>query len=556
MGVASSKYQNKSRYVARTDNEHEYGEVCVGESSHSPSIRRDHGHVRRVSSIDLSCVHQQRRRKNSSVIGLSHFDGSHRTATALPTSNAVFQSSQPASPSPSIYTSNSRKSSFSVKFPSGGSLQRRLAAIANAAGHRRRRHRAVTSPFGSTQINTPMSCMSPERTVINEESDYFEARSQLILERSPIVQKNILGLHDPIRHMDSEADALDRLHYILQHTFGGRLHHVPIVSSTSYKDQALRYTSLADFEFGSVLEVACGTGIWSLELGQRTARQQPAVEIHAVDSRQLHPEQIFPDHLHFHTFGPLPGQRRESWMESSSCSWLPFPAEQFELVRAGLDPCAWLPVTCTSSEAILMMYRQRISDMMRVLRPRGWLEMIVSDWTVNSVPDVENTASMRVSRWLKLVTGIQQFIDAHATTKSNGENLFASALEEELRNAGFDQVLKTTYNVPIGMKSQFNKVPGSRYVWQPCCESVDVWKSLLTCVAQRCIMNQGVGGVDPMLVVEQWDDFAGMIQDWETELNEDKGEHLEMAYEQPYMAGMHPDKRWWQVTVVTARKKA
>lgn len=126
----------------------------------------------------------------------------------------------------------------------------------------------------------------------------------------------------------------------------------------------------------SMLDVACGTGIWPREMAQ----EYPGAEVWGFDinlepleeaKRRLTALGTYPQNFHFRNANAL--------------ERFPFEDARFDFVHARLMS-TWLPVA---------QYPQVVSEMLRVTRPGGYLELV--DFEVPSTPSKAATALMQAA---------------------------------------------------------------------------------------------------------------------------------------------------------------
>ncbi|CAG8616052.1 9001_t:CDS:2 [Paraglomus brasilianum] len=149
-----------------------------------------------------------------------------------------------------------------------------------------------------------------------------------------------------------EEDRLDMQHYILKHAFNGNFS-APV-------DQLLR-------RGGRVLDVCCGSGIWTLEL----AKEYPNSYFVGVDIAPVVLTNEKPSNVEFVEYNVLDG--------------LPFNSNTFDFVF---------------SRALVSVYTREqwtelaIPEYARVIKPGGWVELAEWDGLVKSRVKCENVQRM------------------------------------------------------------------------------------------------------------------------------------------------------------------
>ncbi|KAF9919674.1 hypothetical protein FBU30_010673 [Linnemannia zychae] len=180
---------------------------------------------------------------------------------------------------------------------------------------------------------------------------YDDGRTRHTVESSPYMLPNDL----------TEIDRLDAQHYIVRYIFQGNC------SVKLDRNAPLK-----------ILDVATGTGVWVLEMAQ----EFPNAEIHGVDLSPIYPSpetstKFIPPNCHFQLCNVLDG--------------LPFPDNYFDFVHQRLLVYAFTPT----------QRRQVNIELLRVLKPSGYIQLIESDGLVyNSGPktDMVNTLSLNTPR--------------------------------------------------------------------------------------------------------------------------------------------------------------
>lgn len=120
----------------------------------------------------------------------------------------------------------------------------------------------------------------------------------------------------------------------------------------------------------AILDVGCGTGIWPLEVAQhfRQARQVVGIDKYLELSQKLHrvessrPNADIPENL--------------SFQEVDALKPLPFDDETFDFVH-GRFIAPFIP---------LSQWPQVLGEMVRVLRPEGWIEIAEAELSINDGP--------------------------------------------------------------------------------------------------------------------------------------------------------------------------
>ncbi|KAF9547236.1 hypothetical protein EC957_008747 [Mortierella hygrophila] len=189
----------------------------------------------------------------------------------------------------------------------------------------------------------------------------------------------------------TESDRLDAQHYLVRFIFKGN------------------YNVQLDPESSSlrILDVATGTGVWALEM----AHEFPKAEIHGVDISAIFPTEIKPPNCHFQLCNILDG--------------LPFPDNHFDFIYQRLLVYALSPA----------QRRQVNAELLRVLKPEGFLQLVESDGIVyNPGPQ------MAKINQLSLETSLRHGVDPREV----------QTMKLGLKHSGYSSVNSFNIALPVG----------------------------------------------------------------------------------------------------------
>ncbi|KAF9123587.1 hypothetical protein BGW39_008846 [Mortierella sp. 14UC] len=208
-----------------------------------------------------------------------------------------------------------------------------------------------------------------------------DGRTRHTVENAPYMLPNDL----------TESDRLDAQHYLVRFIFKGN-YNVQLNPESS----DLR-----------ILDVATGTGVWALEM----AHEFPKAEIHGVDISAIFPTEIKPPNCHFQLCNILDG--------------LPFPDNHFDFIYQRLLVYALSPA----------QRRQVNAELLRVLKPEGFLQLVESDGIVyNPGPQME-----RINQ-LSLETSLRHGVDPREVQK----------MKSGLKHSGYINVNSFNIALPVG----------------------------------------------------------------------------------------------------------
>ncbi|KAF8926988.1 hypothetical protein BGZ58_010725 [Dissophora ornata] len=188
----------------------------------------------------------------------------------------------------------------------------------------------------------------------------------------------------------TESDRLDAQHYLVRFVFKGNFN-VKLDPEANIK----------------ILDVATGTGVWALEM----AHEFPKADVYGVDISAIFPAEIKPKNCHFQLCNILDG--------------LPFPDNHFDFIYQRLLVYALTPAQ-----------RKQVNvELMRVLKPEGYLQLVESDGLVyNPGPEME-----RVNQ-LSLETSLRHGVDPREV----------QTMKSGLKHAGYTGVNSFTMALPVG----------------------------------------------------------------------------------------------------------
>ncbi|KAG0282503.1 hypothetical protein BGZ96_000417 [Linnemannia gamsii] len=188
----------------------------------------------------------------------------------------------------------------------------------------------------------------------------------------------------------TESDRLDAQHYLVRFVFKGN-YNVQLNDSSDLR----------------ILDVATGTGVWALEM----AHEFPKAQIHGVDISAIFPTEIKPPNCHFQLCNILDG--------------LPFPDNHFDFIYQRLLVYALSPA----------QRRQVNAELLRVLKPEGFLQLVESDGIVyNPGPQME-----RINQ-LSLETSLRHGVDPREV----------QTMKSGLKHSGYINVNSFNIALPVG----------------------------------------------------------------------------------------------------------
>ncbi|KAF9147711.1 hypothetical protein BG015_010600 [Linnemannia schmuckeri] len=189
----------------------------------------------------------------------------------------------------------------------------------------------------------------------------------------------------------TESDRLDAQHYLVRFIFKGNYNVQLNPDSPNLR----------------ILDVATGTGVWALEM----AHEFPKAEIHGVDISAIFPTEIKPPNCHFQLCNILDG--------------LPFPDNHFDFIYQRLLVYALSPA----------QRRQVNAELLRVLKPEGFLQLVESDGIVyNPGPQME-----RINQ-LSLETSLRHGVDPREV----------QTMKSGLKHSGYINVNSFNIALPVG----------------------------------------------------------------------------------------------------------
>lgn len=213
---------------------------------------------------------------------------------------------------------------------------------------KRRHHPLQQQLKDSATINSTTSTVEaalPDWAYQTRKCD--DGRTRHTVESAPYMLPNDL----------TESDRLDAQHYIVRFVFKGN-YNVPLDPEANLK----------------ILDVATGTGVWALEM----AHEFPNAEVHGVDISAIFPATIKPSNCHFQLCNILDG--------------LPFPDNHFDFIYQRLLVYALSPA----------QRRQVNAELLRVLKPEGYLQLVESDGIVyNPGPEMEKVNQLSLETSLR-----------------------------------------------------------------------------------------------------------------------------------------------------------
>ncbi|KAH7058530.1 S-adenosyl-L-methionine-dependent methyltransferase [Linnemannia elongata] len=208
-----------------------------------------------------------------------------------------------------------------------------------------------------------------------------DGRTRHIVENAPYMLPNDLP----------ESDRLDAQHYLVRFILKGN-YNVHLDSESP----DLR-----------ILDVATGTGVWALEM----AREFPKAEIHGVDISAIFPTEGNPPNCNFQLCNILDG--------------LPFPDNHFDFIYQRLLVYALSPA----------QRRQVNVELLRVLKPEGFLQLVESDGIVyNPGPQMEKINQ------LSLETSLRHGVDPRVV----------QTMKSGLKQSGYTNVNSVNIALPVG----------------------------------------------------------------------------------------------------------
>ncbi|KAF9289646.1 hypothetical protein BGZ88_007653 [Linnemannia elongata] len=208
-----------------------------------------------------------------------------------------------------------------------------------------------------------------------------DGRTRHIVENAPYMLPNDLP----------ESDRLDAQHYLVRFILKGN-YNVHLDSESP----DLR-----------ILDVATGTGVWALEM----AREFPKAEIHGVDISAIFPIEGNPPNCNFQLCNILDG--------------LPFPDNHFDFIYQRLLVYALSPA----------QRRQVNVELLRVLKPEGFLQLVESDGIVyNPGPQMEKINQ------LSLETSLRHGVDPRVV----------QTMKSGLKQSGYTNVNSVNIALPVG----------------------------------------------------------------------------------------------------------
>ncbi|KAJ8661504.1 hypothetical protein O0I10_002770 [Lichtheimia ornata] len=238
---------------------------------------------------------------------------------------------------------------------------------------------------------------------------------------------------------EHEQDRLISMHFLSKHAFGGN-YASPIGS-------ILQQPRLHHKVQPCVLDVACGTGTWLMEM----ASEFPNAQFYGIDIYTMYPSDIKPPNVHFIQGNVLEG--------------LPYDDATFDFVHMSYVS------TCFSQRD----RRQLLHQIRRVLKPGGYVEFRDAEHFIRNagpltnefqrpfarvmreVLDVDVTWASHMAEQLHLVAGMtdihNQVVSTHYMSSSNLSNAIMNHLEAELQSYG--DFLATAYHLS---REEYNRI--------------------------------------------------------------------------------------------------
>ncbi|KAL1916131.1 uncharacterized protein VTP21DRAFT_6135 [Calcarisporiella thermophila] len=149
-----------------------------------------------------------------------------------------------------------------------------------------------------------------------------------------------LGIHYILPNDEEEIDRLISQHFFFRSLFSNRNFLSPV--QDILRDGAM------------VLDLGCGPGTWIMEM----ATEFPRSQFHGIDICDLFPQQIRPDNCHFQVANILKG--------------LPFENALFDFIY----------IRCVSLAVFQSEWAGVITEILRVLKPGGYLEFVEADYAI------------------------------------------------------------------------------------------------------------------------------------------------------------------------------
>lgn len=195
-----------------------------------------------------------------------------------------------------------------------------------------------TKRFRQRSTNSSIETISPVQSTpdLSRSSSTINSRATSII--GDCVHK-ILGKPRPvpIETDEKEQDRSTNTHFVLKHYFGDNLS-APVHDLLSKPTVSTR-----------VLDVACGYGVWVLEM----ATNYPHTEVYGIDAACLYPNTIKPSNAKFQQCDMLDPEG------------FPYPNEYFDYIHMRLV------YNCFSASDLKFV----LNEMNRVLKPGGYIEI-------------------------------------------------------------------------------------------------------------------------------------------------------------------------------------
>ncbi|KAF9404927.1 hypothetical protein BGZ94_003875 [Podila epigama] len=368
----------------------------MGNSASTLSSKKSNGELKKPSLFQRSktSLHLRKHSKSSLSLGNAFNNTKNHTQTNI---NTNTNSNTPSSLN-YTHTHTHTHNSYNQVVPNGF----RHASIDSSDGRSDFSNHSsstssdnINSRKNSQSISHPSSSSSDSSTTYSNVSGMPTAslpewahhsrrckdgRTRHNVENAPYMLPNDL----------TESDRLDAQHYLVRFVFKG-----------NYNVQLDPEAPLR------ILDVATGTGVWALEM----SHEFPKAEIHGIDISPIFPAEIKPSNCHFHLCNILDG--------------LPYPDNHFDFIYQRLLVYALTPA----------QRKQVYAELMRVLKPEGFLQLVESDGLVyNPGPEMEKVNQ------LSLDTSLLHGVDPREVQN----------MRSGLKHTGYTNVNSFNMALPVG----------------------------------------------------------------------------------------------------------